>query len=118
MTELFHCLLAIQFNLGDAAIDAAIGHLIVFAGMIVLVLLFTGLGAVMKRINGKKKPKAPVSEPLPMPPVRVVEEKHDEIAPEVVAAIAAALTAYYCDENKCGETGTKCSFVVKRIKKL
>lgn len=101
-----------KINLGEGAFYSVFGFVFVFLGIVVLILVLTLLGLLMKKINerGKKQKQGKVEPALP------AEEKasapEEGISPEVIAAIAAAVTAY------CQESGGKCDFVVKRIKKL
>ncbi len=101
-----------KIDLGEGAFYSVFGFLFVFLGIVVLILIFTLLGMIMKRVNAKKKrekqPKNTVraAEPEEVPAVEA------EISPEVIAVIAAAVSAF------CEEGGGKCDFVVKRIKKL
>ena len=105
-----------KLNVGDGAFYAVFGFLFVFVGIVILVLLFTGLGKIMKEVNKpraprKKKKKETGSEvqPAEQEPASSVQEG---VTPELVAVISAAIAAYYEGEN------VKCDFVVKRIKKL
>lgn len=95
-----------KYNIGDGAFMAVLGFAFVFLGIVILILLFMGLGKLMSVINGKKKVKT-VSENVPAE-TQTAEEADDEL----VAVITAAVAAYYEGEN------TKCDFVVRRIKKL
>ena len=102
-----------KFNVGDGAIYALFGLLVVFAGIVILILLFTALGKIMKEAN---KPRAPrkrkkkENEEKPAEEIPAVTE--EGISPELVAVISAAIAAYYEGEN------VKCDFVVKRIKRV
>ena len=98
-----------KFNVGDGALFAVFGLVFVILGISLLVLIFTALGAVMKRVNLKKN--APKQNIVPAHPL-TSGEKEEGIPPEVVAAITGALMAYFEREN------VKCDFVVRRIKKL
>ena len=109
---MFNSILADWFkmNVGDGAFYAVFGFLFVFMGIALLVAFFAILGVIMKKVNArrpkKKKIKSKVIVPEEAPP------KEDEIDPEVVAAITAAIMAVYEGEN------AKCDFVVRRIKRL
>ena len=100
-----------QMNVGDGAFYAVFGFLFVFAGIALLVTIFTVLGIVMKKLNARKPKKRKIKS-------KVVIEQEEEPAneeeddAEVVAAIMAAISAVYESEN------AKCDFVVRRIKRL
>ena len=96
-----------KFPVGDGAFYAIFGLLFVILGIALLVLIFMGLGAVMKRINERKK-KETAKQAQSVTPAAV----EDGVSPEVVAAITAALMAYYEQET------VKCDFVVRRIKRI
>ena len=94
-----------QFNVGEGAFYAVFGLLFVVLGITLLVLIFTALGAIMKKVGAKKGKAKSAPAPAAKP------EIEEGIPPEVVAAIMAAVTAYYSEEPR------KCEFVVRRIKK-
>lgn len=96
-----------KLNVGDAAFYAVFGLIFVVFGIVLLVLIFTALGAVMKRLKERKNAAV-----APVPPSPRPVPDQDEITPEVLAAITAAITAYM------GEQESKCEFVVRRIKKI
>lgn len=102
-----------KYPVGDGAFYAAFGYVFVFLGIAILVFLFTILGIVMKKINArkpkKKKIKAKDGEETVITSKIEVEE---EISPEIVAVISAAIAAVYEGEN------VKCDFVVRKIRKL
>lgn len=82
-----------------------LGLLIVFFGMAIIVLVISLIGNVMKRSAEKKKTEnAPTAAPA------VSENAEDDGA--IVAAIIAAVTAFYARE------GSPCEFKVKRIKRI
>lgn len=100
---------------GDAAFYALFGFLFVFAGIVILILIFTLLGMLMKKIGNRpkkpkkeKKSKATANEAKPSEN----EQSDPEISPELVAVLTAAVAA--CLENE----NSACDFVVRRIKKL
>ncbi len=95
-------------NIGDILFQAALGFLFVFAGITVLILIFTLLGKVMKSTNKKKKTpkKEPKAEEVTLP-----QAAEEGISPETVAVITAAIASYMRKE-------TSCDFVVRRIKRL
>lgn len=98
-----------KLNIGDGAFYAIFGFLFVFAGIALLVVIFTLLGIIMKKVNARKPKKKKIKTKKVEP---VQPEAEEEISPEVVAAITAAIMAVYEGENM------KCEFVVKRIKRL
>lgn len=98
---------------GEGAFYAVFGFLFVFFGIVVLILIFTLLGMLMKRINARsKREKKPKNVQTAPDAKDEVSAQAEGLSPEVIAAIAAALAAY------CEESGGKCDFVVKRIKKI
>ena len=102
-----------KYPVGDGAFYAAFGYVFVFLGIAILVFLFTILGIVMKKINArkpkKKRVRAKDGEETAITSKIEVEE---EISPEIVAVISAAIAAVYEGEN------VKCDFVVRKIRKL
>ena len=98
----------VEGGLGTAAFYTVFGFVFVFLGITLLIGFFMALGAIMKKVNAKKKASKKEEKLAPAP----VPEAEDGITPEIVAAITAALMAYYEQEN------VPCDFVVRRIKKL
>lgn len=98
-----------KFNVGDGAVYALLGFVIVFLGIVLLVLIFTALGKVMTSLP-KRKAKKSAEEPQISAPNESTAE--GEIPPEVVAVITAAVAAMLEGEK------SKCEFVVRRIKRL
>ncbi len=95
-----------QFPVGEGAFYSVFGFAFVFLGILLLILILMGVGKIMTKVNGKKmKNVAPIQPTVP-------QEKEEGIPPEVVAAITAALMAYYQEEE------SQCDFVVRRIKKV
>lgn len=108
-------------NLGEAALYALIGLLVVFVGILIIIGIIWLVGLIMRKTNNlefltkkrEKKPKAKkrgkvVEEETP----QVVDGGSDDIPDEVKAAIVAAIMAYYQDKEE------KCQFTVKRIKRI
>lgn len=87
---------------------SAIGMLVVFIGLVLLIILIS----LIRSFSSKDKqsdsaaPALAAAAPVPQAPV------HQGVDPKVVAAITAALTAYY--EAQPGYTG---GFIVRRIKR-
>ena len=100
-----------KYPVGDGAFYALFGLIFVILGITLLVLIFMGLGAIMKKVNERKNKKAATPKTNEQTPVEA-SESADGISPEVVAAITAALMAYYEEEH------VKCDFVVRRIKRI
>ena len=99
-----------KLNVGEGAFYAVFGFLFVFAGIALLVTIFTVLGVIMKKVNARRPKKRKIKSKVPLPESEPMEE--EELSPEVVAAITAAIAAMYESEN------AKCDFVVRRIKRL
>lgn len=97
-----------KVSVGEAALYAAMGFLVVFFGIALLILIVYLIGKVM---NGTSKkvlvPQAALNKETPS--ATTPENDLDE---ETVAVIMAALTAYYQIANN------KCEFTVKRIKRI
>jgi len=100
-----------KFPIGEGAFFAGFGFVFVFAGIALLVVLFTLLGLVMKKINARKPRKKKVKGEKSVPAEESAKTE-EEISPEVVAVITAAIAAVYEGEK------VKCDFVVRRIRKL
>lgn len=103
-----------KLGVGDAAFYAVFGFAFVFVGIVILVLLFTALGKIMKEANKPRPPRRKsdkVTEPKPLEE-RPAAGNQEGVTPELIAVISAAVAAYYEGEN------VKCDFVVKRIRKL
>ena len=98
----------LKVDLGEGAFYALLGFVFVLVGILVLVAIFTLLGAVMKRLNEKQTKKSAEE----VPAADLTEKTEDGISPETIAAITAAIMCYYQKEN------VKCDFVVRRIKRI
>lgn len=97
-------------NVLDALIYAIIGLVVVFIGIALLVIIFSGFGAVMKSVTNKK-PKTDKHAHVSVP--QQAEAASEEEIPEAVkVAIVAAIMAYYETEKP------RCEFTVKRIKRI
>ena len=114
-----------KLSIGEGAFYAAFGFLFVFLGIVLLIIFFTVLGMIMKKVNARKKAKASVQhkksvahkegmveEKAPVMPAEAENSAEEEVTPELVAVISAAIAAY------CGESAQNCGFVVRRIKRL
>ena len=99
-----------EMPLGETALNALIGFIVVFLGITFLILVIWLVGKVMAK--NKAQPKQEVAETKAVQktlPTLVEDASLDE---ETVAVIMAALMAYY------QQTGAKCDFTVKRIKRI
>ena len=97
-------------GIGEAALYALIGILVVFAGIAFLILVVWLVGRLMKKTGNNVQKEKPVEKKENTPtPVSAESEEVDE---ETVAVIMAALMAYYEKNNP------KCEFTVKRIKRI
>ena len=99
-----------KFNVGEGAFYAVFGFVFVFVGIALLILIFTLLGMLMKRINERRAKKQEKTAETALSELPAAEE--EELSPEIVAVISAAVAAYY--ESERG----KCDFVVRRIKRI
>ncbi len=113
---MFHNLLDgwFKFDVGEGAFYALFGFLFVFTGIVVLILIFTALGKIMKEINKPRAPRKKRNDPKQDSMLTIAngQQEDQDADPELIAVISAAIAAYYEGEN------AKCEFVVKRIKKL
>lgn len=103
-----------KFPVGEGAFYALFGFAFVFVGIALIILILTLMGKLLTFVNKKRAEKADRSrrENVRIPEEKASAVKEDEVSPEVVAAITAALTAYYEQER------AQCDFVVRRIKKI
>ena len=106
-------------NLGEAALYALIGLLVVFVGIIIIICIIWLVGLIIRKTNNlefltkkhEKKSKTKKSESVAEETAQVAAGD-DDIPDEVKAAIVAAIMAFYQDKEE------KCQFTVKRIKRL
>ncbi len=101
-----------SLSLGEAAVYALLGFLIVFAGIVIIIFIIWLVGLIMKKTDNLaflSKPKKKKQEDTP---VETAASDEEEIPDEVKAAIIAAIMAYYTEEQP------KCEFKVKRIKRI
>ena len=100
-------------TIGESALYALLGFLVVFVGIAFLILVVWLVGKLMTK--SKPVPKTKVEE-VPKTAESVAESlavaDGDEITDETIAVITAALMAYYQQNNP------KCEFTVKRIKRI
>ena len=96
--------------IGEVALYALIGFLVVFFGISFLIFVVWLVGKIMAKTSSRApKTKKMEENAVDLVPAPANEEEMDE---ETVAVITAAIMAYYVKENR------KCEFTVKRIKRL
>ena len=113
MNEFFTELLG---NLGYGAIVALIGLLFVFIGLILIICARYAISAILKKLTGEKKEKAPKAEAAPAPapvaaPVEapVAEEINVSDDNELIAVITAAIAAM---------DGGRKNFVIRSVRRV
>lgn len=98
-------------DIGESALYALLGFLVVFVGIAFLIFVVWLCGKVMTKTGSlktnqlEKKEETLVVENIPT-------VNTEEISEETVAVITAALMAYY------QKTNPQCGFKVKRIKRI
>ncbi len=95
-------------SVGEAALYALLGFLTVFIGIALLIFIVWLVGKIMTKATSLQKKDG--AQPIVSQPI--TEEEQDEVSEETVAAITAAIMAYYQEERR------QCEFRVKRIKKV
>ena len=98
-------------NLGEPALYALLGFLVVFVGIAFLIFVVWLVGKILHRPKSEKPAK--IKEKAPEPIVATSTNETEEISEETVAVVTAALMAYY---QQVG--GPKCEFRVRRIKRI
>ena len=99
-----------EMTLGETALNALIGFIVVFLGIAFLILVIWLVGKVMAK--NKAQPKQEVAEAKAAQKASLAPVEDASLDEETVAVIMAALTAYYEKNNP------KCEFTVKRIKRI
>lgn len=98
-------------TVGEAALYALIGFLVVFVGIALLIAVIWLVGRVMNGIQTSEKET--VKEiPVKTSIAQTKPTEQDEVDEETLAVITAAIMAYYEQQN------SKCEFTVKRIKRM
>ena len=114
-----------QYNLLTSAIDktraveipevallAVLGFAIVFFGIAFLIFVVWAVGKIMTKLNaGQSAVQTPKAQEIVQQP-QLPATQSEDLDDETVAVIMAALMAYY------QQTGAKCDFTVKRIKRI
>lgn len=95
-------------GIGEAALYALLGFVVVFVGIAFLIFVVWLVGKIMTAVQNKpiKQKKTQREETAASVP------ENEEISEETIAVITAALMAYYEKNN------SKCEFNVKRIKRI
>ncbi|MBE5744553.1 MAG: hypothetical protein E7355_00245 [Clostridiales bacterium] len=99
-------------SIGESALYALLGFLVVFVGITLLIFVVWLVGKIINKVsnvqsNLKNEKAAEVQKPN-----TAIAMDSEEISEETVAAITAAIMAYYQEQQ------SKCEFTVKRIKKV
>ena len=100
----------VEATIGESALYALLGYLVVFAGISFLILVVWLVGKLMAKIEGGLK-QTKQEMVVPTTPVAPTTQS-EEVDEETIAVIMAALMAYYEKNNP------KCEFTIKRIKKV
>lgn len=104
-----------KLPLGQAAVYSIMGILFVILVLILLVLILLVIGAVKTFISKKIAERKKSRESDAEAPTPIISESGED---ETVAAIIAALTAFYETENKTEKTTAKAPFIIKNIKRI
>ena len=99
-------------TVGEAALYALIGFMVVFVGIALLIAVVWLVGKVMSGAVNTKKEEIPVKKTPQTTPITPAKADVDEVDEETLAVITAAIMAYYEQQN------SRCEFTVKRIKKF
>ncbi len=92
---------------------AAIGIVVVFFGLIILIGMIYLMTAFTRRIGNKNSgAAAPEKAPVPAPVPAAAEEAEEEDDQAVIAAITAAIACVW------QESGENSGFVVRRIRRI
>ena len=98
-------------SIGEAALYALLGFLVVFVGITLLIFIVWLVGKIINKVtNVQAKAKVEKTSEAVVQSLAVADG--DAVDEETVAAITAAIMAYYQNEQP------KCEFKVKRIKKV
>ena len=100
----------------DGLIYSLIGVAIVFFALIIIMFGVKLLNLIVQKIENKGNVETrSASTPVSKPAVAEKQPSSDEIAPEIVAAITAAISIIMSDP-KCG--ASPLGFKVKKIKRI
>ena len=104
-------------NIGEISLYGLIGYAVVFLGIAFLIFIVWAVGKLLAKTNDKtasisKETTANEKKDTANTVVEPIVENSDEISEETLAAITAAIMAYYEKNNP------KCEFTLKRIKRM
>ena len=100
-----------DISIGEAALYALLGFLVVCVGITLLIFIVWLVGKIINKVtNVQAKAKVEKTSEAVVQSLAVADG--DTVDEETVAAITAAIMAYYQNEQP------KCEFKVKRIKKV
>lgn len=94
-----------------------LGMIVCFLGMAIIVFVISTIGKIIPSVTAKKngnKPTQKKSEGNNSLQITSANAAAAAIPAETVAVITAAIAAYYSQNS---QSGSKCEFVVKKIKK-
>lgn len=96
-------------GVGEAVVDAIVGFIVVFAGIALLIAIVSLVGKLVRKTTNAPKQSVPEKKSVPLKTLETADS--DEISEETIAVVTAAIAAYY------EQSGSKCEFKVRRIKK-
>lgn len=99
-------------SIGEASLYALLGFLVVFVGIALLIFVVWLVGKVLNKITLAQNDKKEKTQKQEQVSTAISAADGEDISEETVAAITAAIMAYYQEQQ------TKCEFTVKRIKKV
>ncbi len=99
-------------DIGDVALYALLGFIVVFIGIAFLILVVWAVGKLMVKFADRPVKAEKAEEPQKTVAKQVQVASEEDLSEETVAVITAAIMAYYTKQNR------KCEFTVKRIKRL
>lgn len=101
-----------EASIGEAALYALLGFLVVFVGIAFLILVVWLTGKFMTKTQTPQKKEVKIESPLENVSESLAVADGDAVNEETIAVITAAIMAYY------QQTNPKCEFTVKRIKRI
>lgn len=98
--------------IGEAALYALLGFLVVCFGIALLIFIVWIVGKIINKVTVMQKSKKEEKTAEEQVATSLAVADGEAISEETVAAITAAIMEYYQEQQ------TKCEFTVKRIKKV